>query len=101
MGMPRSGSRLATGLGCLRDEGIEIVAVDLEKMMCEDYLMQQALTEGRIYIALPYRGKAFRGPNNVARRPDPRLESSHASYRSGNLLCRASIRVSMVNKRLS
>jgi hypothetical protein len=39
MGMPRSGSRLATRLGRLRDEGIEIVAVDLEKMMCEDYLM--------------------------------------------------------------
>ena len=43
--------RLATSLGYLRDEGIEIVPVDLEKMMGEDYLMQQPLTEGRIDAA--------------------------------------------------
>jgi NitT/TauT family transport system substrate-binding protein len=40
--------RLAQSLGYLRDEGIEIVPVDLEKMMGEDYLMQQPLVDGRI-----------------------------------------------------
>lgn len=40
--------RLAGSLGYLRDEGIEIVRVDLEKLMGEDYLMQQPLVEGRI-----------------------------------------------------
>jgi NitT/TauT family transport system substrate-binding protein len=40
--------RLAQSLGYLREEGIEIVPVDLEKLMGEDYLMQQPLTDGRI-----------------------------------------------------
>jgi NitT/TauT family transport system substrate-binding protein len=40
--------RLAQSLGYLRAEGIEIVPVDLEKLMGEDYLMQQPLVEGRI-----------------------------------------------------
>ena len=40
--------RLAQSLGYLRDEGIEIVPVDLEKLMGEDYLMQQPLVDGRI-----------------------------------------------------
>jgi NitT/TauT family transport system substrate-binding protein len=40
--------RLAESLGYLRDEGIEIVPVDLEKLMGEDYLMQQPLVDGRI-----------------------------------------------------
>jgi NitT/TauT family transport system substrate-binding protein len=40
--------RLATSLGYLRDEGIEIVPVDLEKLMGEDYLMEQPLVDGRI-----------------------------------------------------
>lgn len=43
--------RLATSLGYLRDEGIEIVPVDLEKMMGEDYLMQQPLNDGRVDAA--------------------------------------------------
>jgi NitT/TauT family transport system substrate-binding protein len=40
--------RLAQSLGYLRDEGIEIAPVDLEKLMGEDYLMQQPLADGRI-----------------------------------------------------
>ncbi len=40
--------RLARSLGYLRDEGIEIVPVDLEKLTGEDYLLQQPLVEGRI-----------------------------------------------------
>ena len=40
--------RLADNLGYLKKEGIEIVPVDLEKVSGEDYLMQQALMEGKI-----------------------------------------------------
>jgi NitT/TauT family transport system substrate-binding protein len=43
--------RLAASLGYLREEGIEIVPVDLEKMMGEDYLMQQPLVENHIDAA--------------------------------------------------
>ncbi|HZZ92162.1 MAG TPA: ABC transporter substrate-binding protein [Usitatibacter sp.] len=43
--------RLAQSLGYLRDEGIQIVPVDLEKLMGEDYLMQQPLVEGRIDVS--------------------------------------------------
>jgi NitT/TauT family transport system substrate-binding protein len=40
--------RLATSLGYFRQEGIAIVPVDLEKLSGEDYLMQEALMEGKI-----------------------------------------------------
>ena len=40
--------RLASSLGYLEREGIEIVPVDLEKLAGEDYLMQEPLMKGRI-----------------------------------------------------
>ena len=40
--------RLAKSLGYLRQEGIEIVTVDLEKLAGEDYLMQEPLVKGQI-----------------------------------------------------
>ena len=40
--------RLADSLGYLRQEGIEIVPVDLEKLNKQDYLMQEPLTKGQI-----------------------------------------------------
>jgi NitT/TauT family transport system substrate-binding protein len=40
--------RLANSLGYLRQEGIEIVPVDLEKLAGEDYLMQEPLMKGQI-----------------------------------------------------
>lgn len=40
--------RLARSLGYLDREGIEVVAVDLEKISGEDYLMQEPLVQGRI-----------------------------------------------------
>jgi NitT/TauT family transport system substrate-binding protein len=40
--------RLAASLGYLKQEGIEIVPVDLEKIAGEDYLMQEPLMKGRI-----------------------------------------------------
>jgi NitT/TauT family transport system substrate-binding protein len=40
--------RLANSLGYLKQEGIEIVPVDLAKLAGEDYLMQQPLMKGRI-----------------------------------------------------
>lgn len=43
--------RLAQSLGYLRDEGLEIMPVDLEKLMGEDYLLQQPLVDGRIDAA--------------------------------------------------
>jgi NitT/TauT family transport system substrate-binding protein len=40
--------RLATSLGYFAHEGIAIVPVDLEKLSGEDYLMQEALMQGKI-----------------------------------------------------
>ena len=40
--------RLADSLGYLKQEGIEIVPVDLEKIANADYLMQEPLTKGEI-----------------------------------------------------
>src|SRR5437588_10723611 len=40
--------RLASSLGYLEREGIDIVPVDLEKLAGEDYLMQDPLMKGRI-----------------------------------------------------
>jgi len=40
--------RLANSLGYLRQEGVEIVPVDLEKLAGEDYLMQEPLMKGQI-----------------------------------------------------
>ncbi len=40
--------RLADSLGYLKQEGIEIVPVDLEKIAKYDYLMQEPLVKGRI-----------------------------------------------------
>ncbi len=40
--------RLATSLGYLAAEGVEIVPVDLEKLAGEDYLMQEPLMKGQI-----------------------------------------------------
>jgi NitT/TauT family transport system substrate-binding protein len=40
--------RLAASLGYLKQEGIEIVPVDLEKIAGEDYLMQEPLMKGQI-----------------------------------------------------
>ena len=40
--------RLADSLGYLKQEGIEIVPVDLEKIAKYDYLMQEPLTKGQI-----------------------------------------------------
>lgn len=40
--------RLADSLGYLKQEGIEIVAVDLEKIAKADYLMQEPLTKGEL-----------------------------------------------------
>jgi NitT/TauT family transport system substrate-binding protein len=40
--------RLAQSLGYLKQEGIEIVPVDLEKIAGEDYLMQEPLMKGQI-----------------------------------------------------
>ena len=40
--------RLADSLGYLKQEGIEIVPVDLEKLNKQDYLMQEPLTKGQI-----------------------------------------------------
>ena len=40
--------RLAESLGYFRDEGIELVRVDLEKLAGEDYLMQEPLVKGRL-----------------------------------------------------
>ena len=43
--------RLAASLGYLRQEGIEIVPVDLEKLVPHDYLMQEPLTKGQVDAA--------------------------------------------------
>ncbi len=43
--------RIADGLGYLKLEGIEIVRVDLEKLMPHDYLMQEPLVKGQIDAA--------------------------------------------------
>jgi NitT/TauT family transport system substrate-binding protein len=43
--------RLADSLGYFKQEGIEIVRVDLEKLMHEDYLMQEPLMKGQIDAA--------------------------------------------------
>jgi NitT/TauT family transport system substrate-binding protein len=40
--------RLADSLGYLKQEGIEIVPIDLEKIAKADYLMQEPLTKGEI-----------------------------------------------------
>src|SRR5258705_3558150 len=40
--------RLAKSLGYLEQEGIEIVPVDLDKIMPHDYLMQEPLMKGQI-----------------------------------------------------
>ncbi len=40
--------RLANSLGYFKQEGIEVVPVDLEKISGEDYLMQEPLMKGRI-----------------------------------------------------
>ena len=40
--------RLANSLGYFKQEGIEVVPVDLEKIAGEDYLMQEPLTKGQI-----------------------------------------------------
>ena len=40
--------RLANSLGYFKQEGIEIVPVDLEKIAKYDYLMQEPLTKGQI-----------------------------------------------------
>src|SRR5260221_7837648 len=40
--------RLANSLGYFRQEGIEVVPVDLEKLAGEDYLMQEPLMKGQI-----------------------------------------------------
>src|SRR6266568_7580719 len=40
--------RLADSLGYLKQEGIEIVPVDLEKIAKYDYLMQEPLIKGKI-----------------------------------------------------
>ena len=43
--------RLADSLGYLKQEGIEIVPVDLEKLTKQDYLMQEPLTKGQIHAS--------------------------------------------------